>query len=252
MSGAPIRWLPESALLDARTAEPVARCIQAWAGEWFAATRPDLPPRWERQEPETLEMGFSPAFETQGFRIALREDGRVALAAQLLGRELSERDLRTAQDRVVIDHLVEEALQALGTMLGNAMPTDSSGETASFALPVHSPSGELLLRIEAGPALLTTLALGWAESPRKRAALARRKAALAAQPLRLSARIGASRLALAQIEALGPGDVLTLHTPLTAALDALIDDAPAATGALGLVPGESDFQLQLTRPATQW
>lgn len=253
MSGTPALWLPESALLDARTAEPVARCVQAWAGEWFAAARPDLPPRWERQQADSPAMGFASAYEGRGLRLSLRDEGRLTLAAQLLGRELGERDQRMARDRTVIEHLVDAALDALAAMLRAAIPANSGDDDATaFVLPVYAPTGELLLRIEAGCGLLAALALRWAGSPRKGAALASRKSAFAPQRLRLSARIGTSRLALAQIEALGRGDVLTLDTPLTAALDALIDDAPAATGALSLMPGDGDFQLQLTRPATQW
>lgn len=250
MSGTPTPWLPESALLDARTAEPVARSVQTWAGEWFASARPDLPPRWEKLAPGAF--GFAPVHQGHGFQLALREEGRLALASQMLGREVSENDLRTVQDRAVVTHLVDRAIAALGARLDAALPDSGEAVGAGFSLPITAATGEMLLRIEAGPAVLAALALHWAGSPRRRAPLPPRRSALASQQLRLSARLGTSRLALPQIEALEAGDVLTLDTPLSASLDALIDDAPAATGALGVLPGEDGIQFQLTRPATQW
>jgi len=235
MSAIPLLWLPDSALLDARTAEPVARYVQQWASEWFAAARPCLPPRWEKLAHGPATLGFALHHEGRGFRLAVHEEGRLALGSQLLGRALAEHDLRTPQ---------------VGSLLDNVLPQDNSPD--GFALPVTSADGELLLRIEAGAGLLALLARGWAGSGRKRAPLSPRSAAMGPQPLRLGARLGSSRLALAEIETLEIGDVLTLDTPLAAPLDALIDDVPNASGALALVPGESGIQLQLTRPATQW
>ncbi|KPL68268.1 hypothetical protein SZ64_09125 [Erythrobacter sp. SG61-1L] len=250
MSGTPTLWLPESALLDARTAGQAVRCIQEWAGEWCASAQPDLPPRWEQIEPGAL--GFAAAYRGRGFRLTLRQDGRLALASLLLGRNLSAGDLRTAQDRAVIDYLLDKAMGALGAKLDTALPDAREAEGDCFGLPVLSASGETLMRIEAGRGLLAALALGWAGSPRRRPPLPARRPALAPQGLRLSARLGTSRLSLPQIEALEAGDVLTLDTALSAPLDALIDDVSAATGALGLIASESGIQFQLTRPATQW
>ncbi|OJW72040.1 MAG: hypothetical protein BGO57_01900 [Sphingomonadales bacterium 63-6] len=250
MSAIPLLWLPDSALLDARTAEPVARYVQQWASEWFAAARPCLPPRWEKLAHGPATLGFALHHEGRGFRLAVHEEGRLALGSQLLGRTLAEHDLRTPQDRALIEGLVGKALASLGSLLDNVLPQDNSPD--GFALPVTSADGELLLRIEAGAGLLALLARGWAGSGRKRAPLSPRSAAMGPQPLRLGARLGSSRLALAEIETLEIGDVLTLDTPLAAPLDALIDDVPNASGALALVPGESGIQLQLTRPATQW
>ncbi|HZF46235.1 MAG TPA: FliM/FliN family flagellar motor switch protein [Sphingomonadaceae bacterium] len=250
MNAAPVLWLPNDALLDARTADPVARCLQEWAGQWFAAARPCLPPRWEKLAQGAAALGFASIYEGRGFRLALHEEGRLALASQLLGRNLAEDDLRTPQDRAVIVSLVEKSLAALGSLLDSALPEGNSAE--GFALPVTSADGELLLRIEAGAGLLALLVRNWAGSSRKRAPLGLRNTALEPQPLRLDARLGFSRLALAEVETLAVGDVLALDTPLAAPLDALIDNLPAAIGALALVPGESGFQFQLTRPATQW
>lgn len=250
MTATPLLWLPDSALLDARTAEPVARCVQEWAGEWFAAARPCLPPRWERLEQGPTMLGFTSPYEGRGFRLALHEEGRLALGSQLLGRGLAEHDLRTPQDRAVIESLVERSLAALGSLLDIALPQGNSAE--GFTLPVTSADGDLLLRIEAGASVLALLARGWAGSGRKRAPLGPRSPALEPQPLRIGARLGCSRLALAEVQTLEVGDVLALDTPLAAPLDALIDNMPAASGALALVPGESGLLFQLTRPATQW
>lgn len=250
MSATPLPWLPDSALLDARTAEPVARCVQEWAGEWFAAPQPCLPPRWEKLAHSPATLGFTSLHEGRGFRLAIHEEGRLALGSQLIGRPIAGHDLRTPHDRAVIENLVRKSLASLGSLLEAALPKGNS--TEGYALPITSADGELLLRIEAGAGLLALLARGWAGQSRKRAPLGPRSAAIWPQPLRLSASIGSSRLALAEVETLEIGDVLTLDTPLSASLDALIDNVPTATGALALVPGESGLQFQLTRPATQW
>ncbi len=248
-----IPWLPLSALADARTAEPVARALGEWSAAWLAAGSLLAPPRWEGCEAAAgIPAGYNSASESGSYRLLVRADATFDLAALLLGREIGERECRTPHDRAVIEHLVAVAIRALAERLGDVLRAADTPTGEWFVLPICWEGGATLLRLEARRPVLAALAADWAGPLRRTPPLSPRRSSLASHPLRLSARVGTNRLALAEIEALEVGDVLLLDTPLTEPVDARIDDAPAGDAALSLVPGEDHFKLQIERPAAQW
>jgi len=251
---AAIPWLPDCALASAENVEPVARCLRDWSQEWLAGGCLSAPPRWERPGGmEALAFGTETLRERPGFRLLLREGGRRELLSALLGRAIGERDLRSTADRRVTDHLFTAAMEALGDRLAALLPRSAPGEEAgSFLLPISCGGQGMVLGIEAGQAVLVEMARERAGSPRPVERPEPLAPVLGAQPVRLSARIGSSRLPLAELESLGIGDVLTLDTPIDDPLDACIEGKRAAAGALTLVPAEDRFSLQLERPTAQW
>jgi|GEM_PF-1255402 len=250
-------WLPDSALADVRSAEPAARCLRDWSVAWFAHAGLVAAPRWERWE-DTDAGTLSSLHQGAGFRLLMREDGRRDLAGLILGQELGDRSLRTPADHAVIEHLAARALADLGAMLGRLLtPEGETAFTPDPATHLHVLAALVdgahpLLWIEADRRVIVRAALAWVGAARHRSAPTPFHFALAEQPIQLSARIGRSRLTLAEIDALEAGDVLPLDTPLSAPLAACIDDATAGAAALSVHAEDGRLMLQIERPASQW
>jgi hypothetical protein len=247
-----VPWLPSSALGDARTAEPVARALAEWSAAWLVTGAITVPPRWEVCDIANGPMGYVSANQGEDYRLLLREDTTFDLAALLLGREIGERECRTGCDRVVIQHLVEVALAALAETLANILKQAGGDRSDNwYALPIGW-NGVSLLRVEATRSVLVAIVREWAGPARRGMQLAPRRAGLVGQPVSLSAQIGTSRLALAEIEALEIGDVLTLDTPLSAPITACIDGRCTGNTAFSLTRVDGNLNLQIERPASQW
>lgn len=248
-----VPWLPEGALVDARTAEPLSRCLARWSDEWLRDTSLSVPARWERSGLGATDgRGFNPVRQGRGFALMLRANGQLELASALLGREVQERDIRGAADRFVVQQVVDTAISALGASVVEVMPRVESDGGELFVLPVHGTEPLPLLRIEATRPVLVAMARKWAGDARAVEPLAPRRASIDNQTLRISALLGTSRLRLAELETLGVGDVLTLDVPVRGQLNACIEHRPSADQAISLVPGEDRLMLQIERPASQW
>ncbi len=254
MARSAVSWLPDSALTDARTCEPAARCLGEWADDWLHGRVLAVPPRWEKAERGLSDAGYEAIGDGAGYRLSMRSDGELELASALLGKDLGERSLRTKGDRLAIRKLTDAAIDDLVRRVGQVFGTredDPLGE-CTFALPVSCFEPIPLFRLEAAQGLLSRMARQWAGSPRPLSVPQDRFAALHDQPVRLSALVGRSRLRLSDVESLGIGDVLTLETPVDGQLDACIEHRPGAADALSLIPGEHGFVLQIERPPVQW
>jgi flagellar motor switch/type III secretory pathway protein FliN len=255
MTGSAIPWLPDSALTDARTCEPIARCLGDWSDEWLQKPGLSTPSRWEKAQASLGAAGYETIGDGPGYRLAIRLDGELELASALLGKDIDERSLRSKADRLAIRKLADAAIDDLTRRVGQALAGRDAPEPVgdcSFALPVSCIEPFPLLRIEASQGLLAGIARRWAGSARPGSAPQEWRPALDEQPVRLSALAGRSRLLLSEVETLGIGDVLTLDTPVDALLDARIDHRSGAADALSLVPGEDGFMLKIERPPLKW
>lgn len=264
MTSAALSWLPDSALIDVRTADPVARCVLNWSDAWLQADRLSPTPRWERHQANGAIGSFSPCATGRGFRLMIRDNGRRTLASLMLGYEIGERSLRTAADHSVIDEVTTRAIDDLARMLGeiltskNAQPLpelldpDASQSLDVFSLPLSNGAGPALLVIEAIRPAVASLAASWAGTTRKGDPLDPRQDALAEQPLRLSGHVGTTRLPLPEIEQLGVGDVLLLEHEVGAPISACIEGQSVGDTALTIIPGDTEFAFKIERPATQW
>lgn len=237
----PVAWLPQSALFEVRTAAPVANVVAEWSREWLSGGVLSVPPRWEPCV--TTEMaGLHPP----------GEEAKLRLAGMLLGREITDRDVRAKGDRFVVDALVTHATDALSCELVRLLGSPDRSDGECFVLPILAEDGTPVLRIEAGRDALVALAKHWAGPVRAGTPPAAFRSALDEQRVRLAARLGSSRLTLPEIEALAPGDVLLLDTPVPEAVEAWIDEQSAAPSALTVIPGDDKLKLQIVRPASQW
>ena len=247
-------WLPESALIDTRTLEPVAKCLAGWSDAWLSGAALSAPPRWEKSGPGegSAAHGFTKVREGSGHTLWLRTDGELELASALLGRELGPRDLRSEADRLVVQQVIDGALDALESGIEKVLPAADGGEGEGFFLPIDCAESLPLFRLEAERAVLVAMAKKWAGAPREKATLAPLRSSIERQPVHLSALVGASRLPLADLDSLGIGDVLTLDVPVGGLLGACIDQRPSADAALALNPSEDQLTLQIERPAAQW
>jgi hypothetical protein len=170
----------------------------------------------------------------------------------LLGREITDRHVRAKGDHAVVNALVTCATDALGSELVRLLGSPDRSDGECFALPILAEDGTPVLRIEAGRDALVALAKHWAGPVRGDKPPAAFRSALDEQRVRLAARLGSSRLTLPEIEALAPGDVLLLDTPVPEAVEAWIDEQSAAQSALTVIPGDDKLKLQIVRPASQW
>lgn len=254
MIGTAVSWLPDSALTDARTCEPFARCLGGWADDWLPRPLLSLPPRWERAECGPSASGYETISERNGCRLLMRIDGELELASALLGKEIGDRSLRSKADRLAIRKLSDAAIDDLSRRVGQAadLPGRGDHDECGFALPVSCIEPIPLFRLEASPGLLAGVARQWAGSARPGSVSQDRWPSLGDQPVRLSALAGRSRLLLSEVESLGIGDVLTLDTPVDALLDACVEYRAGAESALSLIPGDDGFMLQIERPPVQW
>ena len=250
-------WLPESALTDRRSCEPVALCLSEWSKDWLQGHALSVPPRWERQEGGRSPAGYETIGENSGYTLAMRLDGQLELASALLGREVTDRSLRTGNDRLLIRKLADAAIDDLARRIGHLL--DPSDETASaangeraFALPASCIEPIPLFQIEASQGLLVGIARKWAGNPRATPAPDPWRSSLPEQAIRLSALAGRSRLGLTEVENLGVGDVLTLDTPVNGLLAVCIDRRPGAQEALSVVPGDDKLMLQIEKAPAQW
>lgn len=264
MTSAALSWLPDSVLTDVRSAEPVARCLLDWSNAWLCTYRLSAPPRWEKPEGDGSSFSFGECATGRGFRLMLRENGRSLLASLMLGREIGERDLRSAGDHAVIQDITARAIDDLERMLGEVFASPRSAPLADFTnrqadqgddifcLPLAPGANSALLIIQASRPAVAGLAASWAGPPRKASPLDPRQAAVETQPLKLSGQIGTRRLPLAEIEQLGLGDVLLLEHEVSAPIHACIEGQRVSDTALTIIPGDTEFAFKIERPATQW
>jgi flagellar motor switch/type III secretory pathway protein FliN len=252
-------WLPACALASPRSAEPVVRCLEAWSGDWLAAECLEPQPRWEPHEKVSRNSRkFEQVASLNGFCLSISDSGKLALTCAMLGRTIPQRDIRTAQDRAVLDHLLESALDDLARRLQAALPAHPSHPVpaldpeSGYFLTIGCGAIARALQFQVATPVMVQLARSWAGSPRPAPALEPRQTALDLQRLALSARIGTSRLTLSELENMAAGDVLALASPIADPLTACIDGRPVGDAALSLHPQDDCFMLQIERPASQW
>ena len=248
-----IPWLPDCALMSARSVEPVAQCFQGWAADWLVTGDITVSPRWEKSG--TTFTDTQPALDRKAYRLLINNEGRNELACAMLDRSVTERNIRTPMDRAVIDHLLGNALEELSGRLDSLFPDPGDGTRPfyTFFLPIGISGGANIMRLETSARALSAIVKGWAGIPRPAMpAPEPARSALEGYSIGLSARLGTSDLPLPDLERLEVGDVLALDLPVENPLNALIDGKPVAASALTLLSRDDCFMLQIERPPSQW
>ena len=196
-----------------------AAAIAAWSGTWFAAAgwqaastfRPDDAETWT-----VLSQG------TAGTLVG-RPRARLELALALFGGRA--RPNPTDADLVLLRRLAGRAIDDLQTRLDTALPA-TAGSGPVWRLSI-GPGPRPPLAIEIPQASLVALARRSTSPRAARGVLTPRHDAVADRPLRCAALLGTATLAVKDIDALEPGDVLLLDQPVDAAIPLLVEGKPS-------------------------
>ena len=217
MSGEARPWLPVAALDAPAVRRALGEAVESWSDRWFpgarlaaagfavrAAGAPLPAPAW-------LSYGTAAALAADQLRLA-----GFALGTKPKGLVLSE------VDRDIIGRFTTRILADLAGALDRAIGRDPpAGETETLtddplpdgglAFTVADGTGAPVLHGAVPLAALVPFRKSLLEPARRpRPALARLGRSIGATPVRLEARLGAAAVALGELAALAPGDVLIL------------------------------------------
>jgi len=257
VTGTPRSWLPECALTSPIAVKPVTDWLDEWSRAWLVSGRLTPAPAWCEARRDTWgDAGRTTQWQhDSGFHISSRADTLPLLAGAMLGHTITDRDIRTPGDRIVIDDLVKAAISDLSSQLdaklqGGAQPAPA-GE-AEYCLPLCLDAGPEILAITARRSIVTELARRYAGQPRSRPEPGQRSQAIARQKIGISAVIGRTRLGLRELERLGVGDVITLGTPTDRPLDVSMGGTTRSAAAASLALQGERFGLRIERHVNEW
>ncbi|MDD3799216.1 MAG: FliM/FliN family flagellar motor C-terminal domain-containing protein [Novosphingobium sp.] len=246
-------WLPETAFTGPASVERVARLLDDWSGDWLASGRLSVPFAWHRTNPAAPGR----ASEGRAWRLEPDAPARNLLAGAMLGRTIEPHDVKTAGDAALVRALVlagqadlSRRLAALfGDPAGTSFPPAAS---TRFGLPIALDEGAGVFTLDVTEPLLIAAARQRAGAPAIRPPLTRRRDALDGQPVGIAALLGRNRLALADLEKLGPGDVITLETDAGDLLDIRAGDRTLGRKAASIALAGERFEMRIERPAHEW
>jgi len=222
MSGEARDWLPAAALDAPAVRRALDHALSSWSERWlpagrlaaagFAAHRSGTPPPasgWNRYGTATLLAADE--FRLAGLALGTRPEGLVLseVDRDILGRFTARiaADLASALDRAIGRNPPAEA--DAEPVAGDPLP--DGGLLFAIADAAGAPVLHGAMPLAALVPFRKSL-LGGGRRPRP--ALARLGRAAGATPVRVEARLGAAVLALGELAALGPGDVLILDRPI--------------------------------------
>lgn len=229
-------WLPREAL-DPKAAEDLlSRVVERWSRKWFAARQFRVTPavRVERQAPASGER-FEWHLLEEGLAVGIADGAHVDLARAMLDLRGGD-ELRSPTDKAVAAAMAAACLEDLRGCLCDALRVgrDFVWRTAEGSAPdrfvpflrfdaeiAGSPSPLRFLIDRELLVALVKLALTTAPAPLR---LRPVTDALARQPVRVSAFVGACELSLAEACDLAAGDVLILDEDAGAPLNLALDE----------------------------
>lgn len=253
----PHSWLPDDAITGVRTSAALDKCLAQWGEEWLAegalvVTGLSIGQLLSGNADGCLTG--SPPLISEISVSCESEDHSLRLAAMLLGREIQPRQLRTAQDRTLLDMVTKSALDGLTDSLSEVfgrLPPASSG-SASVEASIAPLGDAAILTVRIPRELVIAKLRDNAPRPRELTARQSLGSAMAGQDIRLGAVLGSSNLTLAEAENLQVGDVIVLDTVSSSPLEITIDGQPAADAAARIDMPGSTYTLLVERSASQW
>ena len=254
----PRPWLPKEAFTGPAAVAPLADVLNGWTAEWLAKGRATLPYAWAPHD-RTFPL-HAPSRDTggdgKGFALAIALRGEATLAAALLGCDTTNQPPRSAGDSALIRHLTEAARADLWQRIGEHFAPYAAelpeNPSPAYCLPIAFDEGADIFILTAQETVLIAAARAAAGLPRKRPALAHRMDALANQPIALAPVLGCNRIALAELEKLGTGDVIPLDTPIDATLDLAIGGRARAAQAAMIALSGGRLEIRIERPIQEW
>lgn len=252
-------WLPEDAFTGPTSVAPLAAVVDGWAAQWFAAGRPTLPYRWLRQD-RVQPPGFPAhaiAVDTEtGFALLPAPRGEAILAAALLGPHADHAPAHGAGDTALLRHLSQAArddlARAIAEWLAPAVAVAGQQAGRIYSLPLALDDDTVIATLLVREPVLIAAARLRVPAPRARAHVHPWRDALGTQTLTLAPVIGRSRIVLAELEKLGPGDVIPLDTSVSALLDVAIGPAARAAGAASIALAHGRFEIRIERSPQEW
>lgn len=251
-------WLPEIALTAVEMVAPLARLLAEWSAIWMPSAKLSPGTAWYACGEAEFCMRSNHVPETTDFaRLIPNANTNLELTSGMLDKSVEARDLRTANDRVVIDQLVARATADLSRRLEELLSAPrKAGSKAplvasAYFLPVFL-EGKEVLTIETDRSNLVMLAKRIAGTKRSRKRPSRRHEAILSQPVKISAMIGRNRLKLSDLGKLGKGDVITLRTNMDEPLDIAVGPNCVVRQAASIISNDDGFSIQIERPASQW
>lgn len=253
---APYRpWLPSQAFDRPGIDEALARTFGDWSRKWFAGTLWAASGPLSALEPSAA-VGFDWTGRAEGVALGMTSEARDAIARAMLGGAPAH-GIRETNDRRVADSLAASCLDDLKRRLSQRLRLSEEGwregEIADFSrgAPLHG------VDIGCGPQSFLRLLLGqdllvaWIKAsvtalapPIMVGTLAE---GLERQTVEVGARIGGCALSLAELEAIGVGDVLILDHPLDRPLALALDGRPVDRRCF-IDPAEARLSLELAEP----
>lgn len=251
-------WLPDDALSDSRLVEPIQQCLDAFSSHWLSGTNLAVVGSWQRITLANGQADCGLIKKGSAHHLAIPDSSKFALASSLIGREFTERDVRTDHDRQflsslsdhVLDDLAERICGAIGDQPAKIPPPPFAGSKWRLALALHDC--ESFAWIEASAELLVASRKLLADSPRLPSQPENPQMVLGPLPVTLHATLGSGTASLSEIEGLAVGDVIPLDRPLNEALDITINGHKAAAKSAVLVPSDQHLTLEIERPVSQW
>jgi hypothetical protein len=252
-------WLPSGASGGAAIERLLAETCRAWSDHWFARRlmRCD-----EGAAPcEPMELGRLRAldlrFLDEGLGVAPEPGAAAAIPGMMLDEPV-ESHPRTQADEGLIGRLAEACLDDLGLRLAKAfgLPRTSPwrrGEAdphlfrEARVAAVGPSESQTLIRILVAPDLVADLIKSAAGRAGTAVPLQPLGAALAKQPIGLSARVGECSLTLGEFAGLAAGDVLVLDTLLEASLPLAVDGI-VRSGGCTVEQEEAQLCLKIVQP----
>ena len=254
---APLPWLPESALDDPSLAEAVSPSLAEFSVNWFTSGMLRAGGRWRREEPGFPSASNRVQTAASGHRLLVADCAPTELASALLGRVISERELRTSADHSVVDALCNAALNDLGARLSKALG-DRPGEYIlrpgedRWTMALAIVDSEPFAWVEASASLLVALRQRSISKQRRGARPDPPLSSLRSQAIVMTAILGHGRAALSDLQQLATGDVIPLDKPVGEALDLALNDHKVGAKAGQLTESGTHLNLTIERPVAQW
>lgn len=244
-------WLPECALVSPAGIAAIERALADWSDTWLAQSLLEASGSWRQRVGPLPEWSVELA---PGLALCCSPEDHVSLASALFGRELSEKNLRTDQDKALIASLVDQALGDLGKALLALCPGKPDGEDAlaDYALDLGLADQPACITLAATREWLVSLAQAQAAPARRRAALDDQDGLFDQQDVTVGAILGHSRLTLAEVQDLAVGDVIVLDEAMSRPLDITLNGAPVASEAASVELAHNTHSLKLSKAPHQW
>lgn len=244
-------WLPGAAIEACARAVPLRQVVADWSAKWFV--RPPVTPLRDAVLTAVADpRGGARWVLADGVGLRLAAEGEQGIMTLLFGARDGAEPLMPG-DTLALQAVVDSCLRDLRARLATALrlpedapwrPEASVPDAARrWVWRIEAGRGAALLEIAVDEALLVRrirAGLPPAPAPQR---ISRLAAALAPQPIVLSALVGRCRLTTAELAGLGEGDVVVLDRALDDPVAIAVDRVPQARAC---TVAERDGQLHLT------